>query len=145
MCSSSLDSPEVRRRFLAGLENATFVPDEFLEWVVDSPRHLKGLRVTEVSDRIVNWTPELRRELQLVHERHPQMNYCVKDVSTMTLEEYLSIPVPQPYGSPPRGPLDDESGYIGPVAYPFGARPYRDGSGSGMCGKREWYNHGKDH
>lgn len=121
-CVSGMNAPEARERFL-GIRNASWVQDEWLEWRAESPEQLRGLRVTEISDRLVDWTEEKRRELQRFHERNPQVNHCFKDVALLTLEEYRKLPV-GPLGVLDPTPMDTERGLTEPVEYPFGAKAY---------------------
>lgn len=122
LCVSGIQSPEARREFL-GVENVTWVQENVLEWVADSPEAVRGRRISEISDTMVDWTPAKRRELQLFHEIQPQTGSCFRTVSGLSLAEFMLIPEGPP-AVPMPGPVDTPVNWVGPVSYPYWAVPY---------------------
>lgn len=125
-CFSSIQSPEGRARFLAGTQNITWVQENILEWIVQSPQNLAGMRVTEVSDRVVDWNQQRRQELQRFHLEEMQWGGCHRDIYARSLAALAMLSMnPQPIGEPPGGPLNTPDDYRGLIGYPWAAEVYR--------------------
>lgn len=78
-----------------------------LEYIVDKPDELAGLRVTEVSDNYVNWDSQRRAEYQDFVLREPQVNRCPMELFTLPATE-TEVDI-----------------ILREVRYPYEARPYR--------------------
>ncbi|ODN00878.1 DBH-like monooxygenase protein 2 [Orchesella cincta] len=74
LCRSEIVSQQYMRQYL-GVNNITW-DNEQLDYAATSPAHLAGQTMTSISDNLVNWTPQLRNELQQDHQFLPQVNAC---------------------------------------------------------------------
>lgn len=115
-CSSEIESPEARRRFL-GIGNVTWSNRE-VEFIVNEPENLAGLRVSQVSDNLVDWSVERREELQRFHLETPHKNRCPR--------ELYSLPASVGYRqlSSGRSENEEDEGWR-TVGYPYQAAPYQ--------------------
>ncbi len=74
-CSSEIGSPDYRERLLSGVRNISWSEDD-LEFRVGWGHPLKGMKISEVSDKHVDWTEERRNELQKFQLRGQHVNWC---------------------------------------------------------------------
>lgn len=66
-----------------------------MDVVATSPARLEGLSIREISDR-VDWTSELRAELQQDHMNLPQVNICPQISSITGMEDNRTSVVTPP-------------------------------------------------
>ncbi|CAL8125826.1 unnamed protein product [Orchesella dallaii] len=83
LCRSEIISQQYMQQYL-GVNNITWDNDQ-LDYAATSPAYLAGQTVATISDN-VNWTPELRRELQQDHQFLPQVNACSRSPFSSTGE-----------------------------------------------------------
>lgn len=110
ICRSELVSPEYVRRYLAGARNLTWNQSQ-LEFVATAPPHLAGMTVSQIADSAyVNWTEDLRTQLQRDHIIHPQVEICpsVTEAAAAILlgqtlpPRFVSFPTQIPQYQPPQ-------------------------------------------
>lgn len=114
-CSSEIHSDEYRAHFLAGVENITW-SDRHLEFLVNPPHPLAGLRISEVSDNHVDWTLERREELDRFHLYHPHVNRCPQEL--YSLEDAGGAHLHS-------GTAENPQNTGVPVTFPMVVRPYQ--------------------
>jgi len=90
-----------------------------LEYVVNDPDELAGLRVTQVSDNYVNWDSQRRSDYQQFILTEPHVNTCSRELYSLpTSEGYRQL------GSSGRSENGkDRSSRL--VRFPYEIRPYR--------------------
>lgn len=110
VCRSEIDNVEYMMRYLAGTNNITW-NNERLENVALSPANVAGLTLSEISDsRFVNWSSDLRAQLQRDHILERQTAVCPSLTEAMKelilgIEpppEYVTLPVNIPEYEAPR-------------------------------------------
>lgn len=104
--SQTQNSVEDRKYFLAGVGNITWSGGD-VEFLVDPPHALAGMRISEVSNRHVDWSLEKREELERYHLYRPHDNRCPPELWT----------IPPGSSSVPQTPEV--------VTYPYEAKPYQ--------------------
>lgn len=83
-----------------------------MEYVATRPQHLQGQTMTQLANQ-VEWTPELRSQLQNDHRNFPQVNACSRSPFSSTgqgqvegaLDQSATVQYPtvdREYAPPPR-------------------------------------------
>lgn len=80
LCDSEIKSEVYMGKL--GISNATW-SDQHLEMIVNSPKSLSGLTLSEVTSRHVKWTIARRTQLQEDHRYLPQINECPRLIPGM--------------------------------------------------------------